>query len=185
MREAPSGKPDEPEIPEILPVGATKLSEHVPRLDRWVSAGSIIEQFSSFKDFERQVNASGVGNVYDVNDKGSVADSSPSICKQILGSMTAPYEWRDCEVLGNASTSGIGCDERDGLLLVMGRTIVRATSEVYDCLLGSVRHLGTSPEEVKDALEQTVKGAFELRVGRQRRETKKKKKTCDSVTSRR
>ena len=143
----PQGKADD--VREILAVSAIDMSEYIPRLDRWVKAASLIENFSSFRDYRRLVNATGVGNMYDSQDKGAVNDSSPRVSMQAIIAMAAPYTWRDYEVLSKASTTSIGCDERDGLLLVGARTMVRSTSEIYDCLLGSVRHLGTSPEEVR------------------------------------
>ena len=45
---------------------------------------------------------------------------------------------------------------------------------------GSVRHLGTSPEEVKVALEGAVKGAFEVRVGKQRVGKGRKRKAINT-----
>ena len=188
-------QPDAP--PEVLAVSATSVSECAPRLDRWVKAAGLVEDFSSFKDFERQVDAGGVGNIYDNQDKGVRLDSSRQVATRILVALAAPYAWRDLEVLGNASTASIGCDERDGLLLVGARCMVRQTSEIYDCLLASVRHLGTTPEEVKGALEDAVKGAFTLRVGMQRvgkqgasdekketqKTTRKFKHACDAFRS--
>ena len=115
----PQGKADD--VREILAVSAIDVSEYIPRLDRWVKAASLIENFSSFRDYERQVDAGGVGNVYDFQDKDVVNDSSRRVAAQVIISLAAPYTWRDYEVLGNASTTGVGCDERDGLLLVWGK----------------------------------------------------------------
>ena len=64
--QAPSGQPDG--APAILEVSATPVSEHVPRLDRWVKAASLVETFGSFRDFQRDVEAAGVGNVYEHQD---------------------------------------------------------------------------------------------------------------------
>ena len=72
----PQGKSDD--APEILAVSAIDVSEHVPRLDRWVKAASLIENFSSFRDYERQLDAGGVGNVYDFQDKGDKRQRSES-----------------------------------------------------------------------------------------------------------
>ena len=58
-------------------------------------------------------------------------------------------------------------DERDGLLLVMAKAMIRETSEVYDCLLGSVRSRGTSPDECKASLQEVVEQVSHLCVGRQ------------------
>jgi len=137
--------------------------EGVPRLDRWLQAAALLERFDSLCDFQRAVLTARPLN--GLPDDGK--DSSRKVGAQLILSLSVPLEWRDYEAIASATTSSVGLDERDGLILVHARVWVRSVGELYECLLGSFRHLGTTPEEAAEALRRVVENAFTLRVGQQ------------------
>ena len=148
----------------IVPLEADcAVMEGVPRLDRWLQAAALLERFDSLGDFQRAVLTARPLN--GLPDDGK--DSSRKVGAQLILSLSVPLEWRDYEAIASATTSSVGLDERDGLILVHARVWVRSVGELYECLLGSFRHLGTTPEEAAEALRRVVENAFTLRVGQQ------------------
>ena len=141
-----------------------ELTGVVPRLDRWVHALGLVERYDSLADFARALAVGDVGPQW-----ATAGDDSPKTAGQLLLCAVQPLKWRDLQVLSDATCSSIALDERDGLLLVYCRVYVRRSAELYDCLLGMIRGLGTGAAECKKGTEDVVRRAFSVPVGRQRK----------------
>ena len=142
-----------------------KLAGVVPRLDRWVHALGLVERYDSLTDFARALDVGDVGSQW----AATAGDDSRKMAGQLLLCAVQPLKWRDLQILSDATCSSIALDERDGLLLVYCRVYVRRSAELYDCLLGMIRGLGTGAAECKKGIEDVVRRAFSVPVGRQQK----------------
>lgn len=141
------------------------VAEGVPRLDRWLQAASVLERYDSFADLGRSVSTASVGSMLHQGD--CVTDSSRKVASQLLQCLVEPLHWRDMEVMSNATSSSIACDERATVLLVSARVYIRRTQELYDFVAGIARGYGTSPQNCKQALEAILRKCCTLRHGKQ------------------
>jgi hypothetical protein len=115
-------------------------SDDVPRLDRWIWAGEVVERHHSIADYtSRAMNCSASSCLL---QGGAMQDCSPQCCKQMVCSMAEPLRWRDHEVMLRALRVGITLDERAQIVLVLGRFYI-GQGQLYVGLLGILRDYGT------------------------------------------
>ena len=137
----------------------------VPRLDRWLTAATLVETYGSLRDGHRVATTSGVGAQLQEGD--CINDDSSKVMRQCWTALRQPLSWRDMEVFANATSTGIAFDERAGLLFVHARVYVRASKEVYECLIGAARDYGTTPSECLAGIKQVFRNACTELKGRQ------------------
>lgn len=101
---------------------------------------------------------------------GRIGDASPRVVRQMISALAAPLYERDRIALQGATRIALACDERDAVMLVHLRCLVRSRSEggphLYECVLGPVRDFGTGWKACADAIKQALRDACITREGR-------------------
>jgi hypothetical protein len=152
----------------------TGACESVPRLDRFVLAANCIARNASYNDFSSFVDAVGMGSRLSQEGKisGRTGDSSTRAIQQMVTALAEPLRERDRLSLQTATRIALACDERDAVMLVHLRCLLRSRSNtapsptLYECVLGPVRDFGTGWKACASAIKGALHDACIIRQGR-------------------
>jgi hypothetical protein len=87
----------------------------------------------------------------------------------MVTALAEPLRERDRTALQDASRIALAFDERDAVMILHVRCLIRPKSPraaVYECLLGPVRDFGTGWKACADAVRQALRDACFIRSGR-------------------
>jgi hypothetical protein len=153
----------------------TGVSETVPRIDRFVLAANCVARTASYSDYASFVGALSVGSQLGQAGprSGQVGDSSSKVIRQMITALAEPLRERDRLVLRNATRISLAFDERDSVMVVHLRCLVKhgtsfkgPSPSLYECVLGPVRDFGTGWEACAKSLQIALRDACMIRNGR-------------------
>ena len=162
-----------PDAATTAPVVVTGATNTTPRIDRFVLALNCVSRYASYADFASFVRCMAVGSALS-QGSGAKSDCSAQAMQKMTFAMCEPLRERDRVVLRSATHVALACDERDSIMLVHLRVVLRRPSSaggwrspsLYECVLGPTRDFGTGWRACRTAVRDALRDACLERRGR-------------------
>ena len=137
------------------------LGAAVPRVEKWVLAGSILECHGSYEDFERQAESLRLGS-NQISDK---SDSGRGTMDRLVTCAAQPLHEKDRAIMRSSIKASIALDDRDQILMIFARIL--CPTGLYEFFVGLGRDYGHGPEQTADEIKRIIERAAEAPKGRQ------------------